>query len=108
MAIYKQIIYDFHDRNGTVWGDPNTESGIKLQPNTELVGSGKKWDKVGVQGSPGLRFRLNNESDFILGPSGIYELEFPDEEGINSFKIIDLGPLAFDGHYNIVVDYREV
>lgn len=102
MAVYKQYVYDFQDRTGTVYGKDSTANG-KLDVNKEMVATGKTWSKVGVQGPPGMSFMINNSSSFVLGPSGIYEFEGE----IYNFKIISSGSPNFNGHYNIVIDYRE-
>lgn len=44
------------------------------------------WDKIGIQAPPGTRFILNTQ-EFIIGPSGVYELS---EVIINNLRFIPL------------------
>lgn len=110
MAKYNQFIYDFMDNGGILYGD-------SIDPNTflkkDLVNLNKTntnytraWDKVGIQGPPGMIFTINDERmQFVLGPSGIYEIE---NIYITKFYITSLGYPGTNGHHNIVIDYREV
>lgn len=92
---YGQIIFhleDYYNYGGVISTTTSGEIQVIIEPKPpeESVGgefeisdgsiniyedllNGTEWDKVGIQAPPGTKFILNNK-EFIIGPSGIYEL----------------------------------
>ena len=58
----------------------------------------QKWDKVGIQAPPGTQFLLNGQ-EFIIGPSGIYELS---DVNIINLKFIPLEKYTIDELNNLL------
>lgn len=84
-----QFVFNYTDRSGKTWenlGDGLIEhdSENNVFPDDLVITSGKKfWTAVGVQGPVGLTFYINDML-FILGHSGIYEIE---DYKITSFRL---------------------
>lgn len=89
-----QFVFDYTDRNGKIWhnydgetleSEPTDDSPGNHDSNLVLAANKGAWTAVGVQGPVGLTFYINN-MPFILGHTGIYEIE---DYKITSFSLQD-------------------
>lgn len=100
---YGQFIYDFQDNAGNLH-NTSSENPIGKNLVNPISSSKKVWDKIGVQGPSGMTFYINEPTlTFVIGPSGIYEME---NVWVTNFTITSLGSKGLNDHYNIIVDYR--
>ena len=97
---YGQIVYNYYDHTGAVYSTINDtlqpQKIDDLQTKVNLVKGEQYWSKVGIQGPAGLIFEINGV-DFIMGPSGVYEIN---NYEIKTFKIVN-----FSTGKNIIIDY---
>lgn len=97
--IYGQYVFNYMDLNGQIWwNNDGTLEKIKegRQVPTDNLVKTNSWTKLGIQGPAGMHFTIN-DIDFIMGKSGIYEIN---NYEIKTFKIT----VPLTGK-NIIIDY---